>query len=202
MIIESAFMVDTELIAFFENEINKGIPIEFPEFLELDALQAVKIADLFASKALIKLPKREIDFFEWLKVHDFQVWEDLWGGEEDEPYVVGISFLPILADKLRGFPICDLVSSDNYYFTEECIIEEEAKLFRDSSQERFINGNKLTLEQAFIVEVCAEPIDIWRFAYRYKVDINKTKAMVEKMAEEKLILHVRDRNQLAGLIKI
>ena len=195
-------MNDLELINYFETEINKGLPIDFPEFLDIDPIQAIKISEKFAKRGLIRLPKREMQFFEWLKYQDYPVWEDLWGGDGEEPYIVGLSFLPLLVDKLRGFPICDLVECDNYYFTEECIIEEEGKLFRESSQNRFISGVKLTIEQAFVVEFCAAPIDIWHFCYRYSVDIAKMKHTILQMAEEKLLLHVKNREQLAGLIKI
>lgn len=184
---------------YFQN--NRIMQFDIFENCQLNDKEVLELAEKFASKGFLKIPEREERFFEWLKQNDEPVWRDLWGAESEEPYIVSFSFLPLLMDKSRGFPICDLIDCENYYFTEDCIITEEGKAFRDSAQERFLSGYKLTAAQALVVELCAFPIDIWRFAYRYGFKVDFAKNIVDELMKDKALAHLKKREEIADLIK-
>jgi len=167
----------------------------------LDEEMSNEIASFFNNNILIKLPEREIKFFEWLKENDPDVWHDLWGATDEIPYIVGISFLPLLIDKLTGFPICDLLETDNYYFTPEHIIEKEAKLFLESIQKRFKNNDELTLQQALMLQISVQPIDVWHFAYHYNTNLEATKKAAEELAADRMLLHLKNAEHLTTFIK-
>lgn len=120
--------------------------VVFPEEL-LSALTedlTKMLADDFGSRSLMRLPKAEIEYFEWLRREDPEIWEDLWELDEDngDPYVVSMKFLPVIMQKTRGFPICDLVNHDNYYFTEEHMVDKESKIMLESVQKRFLDRKR------------------------------------------------------------
>jgi len=175
------------------------IPEEMFEMLNVESSNL--IASYFNNNILIKLPRREIEFFEWLKENDRPVWEDLWGGTETEPYIVGISFLPLLIDKMTGFPICDLLDNDNYYFTNEHIVDKEAKIFLDSIKQRFEDKESLTLQQALMLHISVQPTDVWHFAYHFKTNLEATKHAARELAKDKMLVHLTDAEHLAPFIK-
>ncbi len=109
-------MTDKELINWCKEETKEKKYIKFPEelFISLTLPQAKLIAKKFGSNTLIMLPEKEINFFNWLKEEDPEVWNDLWSENTiDEPYTIAIGFLPMLLEQKRGFPICDLLKCDN-----------------------------------------------------------------------------------------
>lgn len=197
-------MSDNEIVNWFEKQAQSSRYIIIPQdvFDSITFEQSELIMRHFAHTALMLLPKREIEFFEWLKVHEESVWTDLWADAADEPYVVGVSFLSKLI-KLpdRGFPICDLINNDNYYFSVSHMIDEEAKAFLESSRLRLLAKEKLTVAQLLAVEIAENPIDIWHFAYKYKLSISPVKQTVAQMVEDKVLIHFPDASHLANFIE-
>jgi hypothetical protein len=196
-------MTDKELIDWFTAESGSSRYVRIPEdvFNSMDEDQARMLASHFSHSMLMLLPQREISFFEWLREKDFQVWDDLWGGVEEEPYVVGLSFLPLLLDKTRGFPICDLLTTDNYYFADAHFASEESKMLLESVQERFLKKEALTVAQTLMLEISVGPIDIWHFAYKYGIQLDAAKKAVSDLVDEKILFHFRNAEQLAGFIE-
>ncbi len=167
----------------------------------LDVNLANEVATYFNNNILLKLPEREIRFFEWLKENDEEVWNDLWVQADEEHYVVGISFLPLLIDKLTGFPICDLMETDNYYFTKEHIVDKEAKLFLESIHQRFKAKKQLSLQQALMLQISVQPTDVWHFAYHFKTNLNATKAAIAELVADKMLIHITNAEHLVAFIK-
>ncbi len=192
-----------EAINWFTNQDSNNKYLTIPEdiYLSIDNQTAHQIAELFNGKFLIKFPEREIKFFEWLKKEDISVWNDLWANSEEDLYFASISFLPVLIDKSIGFPICDLLDNDNYFFTPEHIDGAEAKMFVDSIMERFMRRDSLTLGQSLLLNISAMPTDIWHFAYNNNVALEKVKLAVQELIDENLILHLTEAEHLAGFIK-
>ncbi|ROL61367.1 hypothetical protein D9V86_06135 [Bacteroidetes/Chlorobi group bacterium ChocPot_Mid] len=194
-------MTDKEVINWCEDHLAKNDYLSFPEEM-LDVLSDGNIQaviDKYGTKYLMKMPQSEVQFFEWLKINDLMVWKDLWEGEE-EPYLVAVNFLPLLLSKIRGFPICDLLDNDNYFFTDEHLISDEAKLMRETVRQMYMDHKQLTVEQALILEISIEPIDIWRYAYRYNLSVERAKKAVQNLVGEKMLLHIKDAEQLSGFI--
>lgn len=192
-----------EIISWFDNEAKDNRLVAIPEeiFAEIDIKLANKIADKHKSKVLIKLPTYEIEFFEWLKESDNIIWLDLWENSKEEEYFVGCSFLPVLIEnEERGFPICDLLNNDNYYFSMQHMVDEESKAMIESVTNRFRNGEKLTIEHLLVLEISLGPIDLWHFCYKYKQDIKRVKSAVENLVEDNVLVHLKKAEYLAPLI--
>jgi len=196
-------MTSEEVLAWFSNLDSNNMYLIIPEdvYQSIDNQAAHQIAELFNGKFLIKFPEREINFFEWLKKEDIAVWNDLWANSEEDLYFASISFLPVLIDKSIGFPICDLLENDNYFFTPEHIDGAEAKMFVDSIMERFMRRDSLTLGQSLLLNISAMPTDIWHFAYNNNVALEKVKLAVKELIDENLLLHLTEAEHLAGFIK-
>ena len=156
-------MTDKEkILKWCENPDLRGSYLDIPqEIIDLlDTESAETVAEFFNHNKLIKLPAHEIEFFDWLKKNDLEVWNDLWEDEQEEPYIVSVSLLPLLIDKSKGFPICDLLQTTNYYFTNEHIAGKEALLFLESIKERVKEGGELTPAQELFLEISEGPVDI------------------------------------------
>jgi hypothetical protein len=197
-------MTDPELIEWFETESLGKNYIILPEYIWglMDEHTAAMVAERFAPRLLIQLPNWEIQFFEWLKENDNPVWVDLWGDNTELPYAVGVSFLPLLIDiNGRGFPICDLESNDNYYFTLDHAVDEESKVMLESSRDRLLAKKSLSIAQLLTVEISLAPIDIWHFAYKYQKTIDEAKAAVLSLVEDKVLVHLKDAEHLDGFIR-
>lgn len=197
-------MPKQELIQWFRSEKQKSnsvlrIPDEIFEMLDIDT--ARQIVKEIGEDTLLYLPKHEIQFFEWLKSADGNVWNDLWAGVSEEPYVVSISFLPLLIDRFRGFPICDLMANDNYYFTQEFIVWKTAQLILDGIRERFLRRESLTIAQQLLLEISIHPIDIWHFAYHYRFKLEDVKSAVNELVEDNLLVHFKKAEELADFIQ-
>ncbi|MCX6156104.1 MAG: hypothetical protein NT007_18300 [Candidatus Kapabacteria bacterium] len=163
--------------------------------------QANIISKEFSSSMLIKLPPEEISFFDWLKVHDYPVWLDLWDGADEDIYRVGVAFIPLLILKNgRGFPICDLLQNDNYFFTQHHLLTDESKMVLESSKEIILAKRKLTAAQALVLEISIAPLDIWHFAYRHQISIEKAKAAVRELIDDNAIVHQTRADELAEFI--
>lgn len=198
-----------EDITEFFNKLAKGKNyIIFPEELieKLTEQHAIIIRDYLETVQLFRLPKSEVQFFEWLKENDIEVWNDLWkldnpeesSDDEDKvDYLVSKIFLPVILKKDgRGFPICDLVTTDNYYFTPHQLADEESKIFVESSKERFLKKEILTTAQLLAIEISMGDIDIWHFAYKHNMELSKAKKAVADLVEDGVLVHLKESEHL------
>jgi hypothetical protein len=183
-----------------ENKNSQGV-IEFPKeiFDKLDLSQAYAVSKYFAGTTFFKLPYFEIEFYEWLKINDGTVWDDLWNIEGEEPYLVSIVHLPALLARDRGFIICDLVDNDNYYFSTLHLPDKEATYLADSIKQRFLNKEQLTAAQTLLMEITLAPIDIWHFAYKYNISVQRAKDSVKQLVDDGVLVHLTTAEYIAGL---
>lgn len=197
-------MEEQEIIKWITAQDDNKSFIVIPEemFDKLDLENAKFICGFLNNNRMMKLPEREIRFFEWLKIHDPKVWEDIWFESEEEPYIVGVGLLPQLIDKLTGFPICELQFEDNYYFTVNHIVDKEAHLFLESIKTRFLDKKELTLQQLLLLQISMQPTDIWHFAYHFNQDLNQSKHAIKSLAQDKMIVHLTNSDHLAAFIDL
>lgn len=179
---------------------NHFIELSDEVFQALNIEMAEALAKRYGASHLIKLPLREIKFFEWLYENDIEIWKDLWGNTEEEPYIVGMSFLPVLLDKMRGYPICDLMNNENYYFTSSHIVDKESEILLESAKTRFMNNEELTIAQLLILQISVSPTDIWHFAYNFNIDLNEAKKAVDDLVQDNALVHLKDAEHLAPFI--
>lgn len=196
-----------EIILSIEQQISqsdKNTIIEFNEetLSYLNQENAIQLIRTFGSSLLIKLPPKEIAFFEWLKAEHGNIWVDLWETQDSEmKYIVSLSFLPLLLDPVRGFPICDLRSNNNYYFTPAHLIGNEITFFVEAVKERFLQKESLTIAQLLALEISMSPIDIWRFSYHHGLDIIAVKKAVEQLKEDSMLMHCMSHEELAEYVE-
>lgn len=177
--------------------------LEIPDFIydEIEQSQAQFLADFYSNDTLFRLPGKEVIFFEWLKENDIDVWTDLWNDELNSPYIISLSFLPLLKrNGYRGFPICDLVTQTNYYFAPAHLADKESELFVESAKTIFMNKQPMTLPQLLAMEISLEPIDIWHFAYKHNVSIADAKKAVHDLVNDELLVHLKDAEHLSTFI--
>ena len=156
------------------------------EIADLTREQAEELVALYGATTLITLPRKEREFFAWLRQHDEPIWNDLWGADE-EPYRVSLGYLPDLLPNRRGFLICDLVDHPNVFFTVDNITTEDGAPFLDAAMEVIKSERMLSMDQAFVVEVWRAPIDQWRFAYMYRQPLEEVKKMVQWLVAEQIL---------------
>ena len=132
------------------------------------------------------------------------VWKDLWEGEPDAPYLISLSFLADFADSndKGAFLICDLQSTDNYYFTPDMLLEKESTDFVSAVRDRFLSGGTMTVEQALTVEISAGPMDIWHFSYLRGVDLQRAKKAVASLVEDRIVVHVPKAEHLSSFFDV
>lgn len=198
-------MSNEELIEYCQQSIEARNFILFEDdvFAEITSEQASMLARRYAHDTLMMLPRYEIEFFEWLRQEDEQVWLDLWGDETVEPYLVGMYFLPRLVDRNgRGFPICDLIDNDNFFFTLAQMQDDEGKAIIEVARNRFENKEKLTIAQLLALEISLSPIDIWHFAYKYSIPLSDAKKAVAELVEDHALVHITNAEHLARFIDV
>lgn len=166
--------------------------------LRLDQTQV--IIDKFHGKALIKIPATEIEFFEWLKSNDPQVWDDLWEDEEDV-YLVSIDLLPQFIEGGQRFPICDLVDQPNYWFNARHIKPKGMEAL-ENIVSKLEAKQKLKLAEAFLLELSMAPTDIWHFCFDRKMSISRMRNVVEELVYNGWLVHLPDREDLVKYIDI
>ena len=164
-------------------------PVTFKELQteELAALtkeQAEELTTLFGYNTMIRLPEKEREFFDWLYEQDRPVWTDLWNQEDERRYFVSMAHLTSFLPGQRGFPICDLVNQENFFFTQEEITENDGKIFVERALDIIAEKEQLSMDQAFVVEVWRGPIDQWRFAWMYNLPLDEVKNMVRWLIKE------------------
>ena len=169
------------------------------EISNLTTKSIEEIEKAFKGYGLLKLPPKEIAFFEWLKENDENVWDDLWE-IDDEPYNVSIEFLHHFINDENGFPICDLGNEDNYWFSVKHIKPKGKQNF-ESINMKLKNRQKLTIEELLLYEIVQSSIDIWHFCFRYKIDLNKAKGLVAELHKNDILVHLTDRDDLIKYIE-
>lgn len=193
-----------KIIDWCEAKMQNNDFVTLPEevFQNLEKQDSEYISELLKDRVLIKLPEKEIRFFEWLKENDHHVWNDLWADDElHKPYVVGINLLPVLIYReKRGYPICDLESTSNYYFTETHMQDEESKVIIDTAYEKLKNKEDLNNVQLLALEIKSQPTDIWHFAYKYDLEIDYAKSLVHALVEDNALVHLKDSEYISPFI--
>ena len=173
-----------------------------PEILSsLSIDDAKEIITQVGSTYLMRLPEKEIAFFEWLKEYHPLVWNDLWGNDEEEyKYTVGLELLPLMLDPVRGFPICDLVTQENYYFVPDHLIGDEITFYLDAVKERYIKQETVTVAQLLVLEISMAPIDAWRFSYHHRIEMERVLKAIKELKEEGMLLHLGKADDLADFV--
>ena len=177
----------------------------FIKFNQADLKQIKKrdaqaIEKHFHGRAMMELPSEEIDFFVWLKENDPLVWDDLWKNEE-EPYRVSLAFLHHFIGNGNGFPICDLIDVDNYWFHSQHI-KPKALEKMDEIQQKLDSKRSLSFEEGILIEIARGSLDLWHFCYRYKLPLVVAKKKIETMHREDLLVHLNDRDDLVKYLDI
>ena len=196
-------MTDNELIDWCKSQVITDHVIDIPDnmFALINEDQAKLILNFFTTNTLFKLPQSEINFFEWLRENEESVWDDLWKDEVNPPYFVSLIFLPIIVKGgYRGFPICDLLNNENHYFVPAHLAERDSEIFLESSKTRFLNKETLTVPQLLTIEISMNPIDIWHFAYKHKIEIAEAKKAVASLANDELLVHLKEAEHIANFI--
>lgn len=192
-------------IDFANAELKEKQFVTFPEelFINTSVQEASEIVSNLDPNALMLLPKKEIAFFEWLKVADFKVWQDLWDDDSMPEYVVSISFLPLLVyqSNFNGFPICDLMYNDNYYFTIGMMDADHSQTVLEAAKARFEQNLRLDLHQILALEIAFNSIDIWHFANKYHVPLQDAKLALEILIQDKAIKHYKKAEEVAKFIQ-
>lgn len=192
-----------DLINQYINE-NSILIIPDNDLKELTEDEIDHIINSELSPSLFKLPKFEIDFFEWLKEIDETIWNDLWKKDDlsQQPYVVSMFFFDkILKSVDRGFPICDLLENDNYFFVPSHVSQDQSKVYIEIAKRKLKESSRMTLKELLLLEISTEAIDIWHFAYKYKLDLDKIKSTVTELREEGSLVHLRKSEDLASYIE-
>ena len=191
---------------FIENcyksiEENSYISFTVQEFSLLNESAILEILNVFSGKYMFRLPENEIQFFEWLKQNDLAVWNDIWCDDIAAPYLVSIDLLPVVLNlDGRGFPICDLQTVDNYYFTIDNMVDNESKIIIEASQNLFRNKKKLTPTQMLALEISIAPIDIWHFAYKHKIALETAKEAVDLLVADNALVHLKEAEYIAPFV--
>jgi hypothetical protein len=191
-----------EILIQKEQQLQQNGYLEFDqqELSVMDAETAGKIMDHFHGVALMRLPQVEIDFFEWLKNEDSDVWDDLWADEENT-YLVSIDLLSCFVADANGFPICDLINQPNYWFSPKHIKPKGNEKF-PLIEEKLDADKNLTVDEALLLEIMQSALDIWHFCYKYNYPVQKAKQIVRAMHREDLLVHLPEREDLVKYIEM
>lgn len=168
----------------------------------IDSTIATAIASEFGHSHTVLLPEKELRFFEHLRAADEAVWRDLWADSGETLYRVGAAYMPLLVEPRRGFPICDLVNCDNYYFTKEHLIGEESMVMLETARNLFHARKQLSLAQWLVLEISTDPLDIWRFAYLFNISVQDAKNVVARLVEDNAIIHLTESEHLAPFVRL
>jgi hypothetical protein len=199
-------MTTEALIMRAEAAVNTGGILTFSEdeLATLTTEQVDALRTSYGSRLLMRLPEHEIVFQEWLKTQDPAAWRDLWENAETPDYAVSLAFLPEFAGTGNdgAFLICDLQSTDNYFFTPDMLLDKESADYVEAVRTRFLAGGSLSPEQALTVEISAGPMDIWHFAFRRGVDLERAKRAVASLVEDRIVVHVPKADHLSSFFDV
>jgi hypothetical protein len=190
------------LIAAKEKQLDAEGYIQFSQ-ADLKAMtkeDAIKIEEHFHGRAIMALPVEEIDFFKWLQENDPAVWDDLWKDVE-KPYHISLDFLHHFILNGNGFPICDLINVDNYWFHSRHI-KPKALEKMDEIQQKLEGKGSLSFEEGLLVEIARGSVDLWHFCYRYKLPLIVAKKKIEIMHRDDLLVHLKDREDLVKYLDV
>jgi hypothetical protein len=191
-----------ELIKIKEIQFNSVGYLQFSRE-ELERLNEQEVGALenhFRGHTMMLLPDSEIRFFEWLKEMDYSVWDDLWRDQENV-YRVSIDFLHHFLPQKNGFPICDLIEQENFWFSVRHIKPKGREVF-DRIKEKLNSHTKFSFEEALLYEIALGSIDIWHFCYRYTYPVQVAKQKVLQMHNDDLLVHLGKREDLVGYLDI
>ena len=192
-----------ELIQSLEDQmidsVIRIINISDEQIAALTPSDIIEMKNHFGGNTFMKLPEKEILFFEWLKKEDPDVWLDLWSNEE-EAYIVSTLFLNQLTADANGFPICDLIRNDNYFFTERHIKIPDGVAALQEAIQKITSHKTLTVGEALLYEAYCAPIDIWRFAYRHHIPLQSAKNAVDTLDHAALLVHLTKSEDLIDYI--
>ena len=165
----------------------------------LSAEEVQALIERYGTTTLLRLPESEQRFFHWLKEHDRAVYDDLWG--EDEDLVVTFAHLDALRKGDHGIVICDLESEANYFFTFKHLKPHGLKTanFVLAMAE---SNKELSIGEALLFEIMVGPIDIWHFAYKYNVPLERAKKAVDLLCEHEILVHLTDRESLVRYLEL
>lgn len=199
-------MKNKEIVDFFEQFVDGDSCLIIPDevFNKMSPEYGIVIVEEFKKTQIMKLPKYEILFFEWLKENDINVWNDIWLEDNpvESPYIISIAFLPQLLEKDgRGFPVCDLVNQDNYYFSNRHMVDDESTMLIESVKNRFVAKEKLTIAQLLALEISMGDIDIWHFAYKHKIDLKEAKLAVFELVNDNVLVHLKASEHLSTFLE-
>ncbi|MCS6807292.1 MAG: hypothetical protein RML40_00525 [Bacteroidota bacterium] len=174
-------------------------------FWRITRTQAQEIVAHFGASVFLRLPESECHFFEWLKHVDYDVWSDLWDtdipeGESNEPYLVSLGLLPEMVHESRGFPICDLITQTNFFFSIKSFNAEEIKPVIDAILQRIEDKHELSMKEILLMEIRRAPIDIWRFAYFYRLPVAEVKQMIIEFVDDGLLRHASSREDISDVL--
>lgn len=180
------------------------IPDEF--FWKISKEQAQELAAAFGTTVFLRLPESERKFFEWLRRTEPEVWQDLWGmdipdGESEEPYLVGMGLLPEMLHEARGFPICDLTTQANFFFSIKNFHAEEIKPVIDAILQRMEDKVDVSPKELFLMEIRRAPIDVWRFAYFYRLPVADVKRLAAELVEDGLLRYASSREEMSDFLE-
>jgi len=100
----------------------------------------------------------------------------------------------------RGLPICDLQTTDNYFFSIDNMVDEESKIIIEVAEELCRQNKPLTIPQLLAFEISFEPIDIWHFAYKHKIELGVAKNAVEQLVNDGALVHLKEYEYLIPFI--
>jgi hypothetical protein len=181
-------------------EVDGYIQFSSKDLLNMSVKEAQVLEAHFHGRAMMALPSEEIEFFKWLHENDPAVWDDLWKNEE-EPYRVSVDFLHHFIQNGNGFPICDLINVDNYWFHSRHL-KPKALEKMDEIQQKLNSKKSLSFEEGILVEIARGSLDLWHFCYRYNLPVYVAKRKIEEMHKEDLLVHLKDREDLVKYLDV
>jgi hypothetical protein len=170
-----------------------ALMISDAELATLTDDDARTLLDRHGSHVLMRLPPSEQAFFAWLRENDPEVWNDLWADDPD--LMVSLDFLIPLREGDRGFMICELEQTPNYFFTERHIKPEGIEVL-ESIFRRIREGAEISIAEGLLFEIVQRPIDLWRFCFKHQVSISAAKRAVRQLVEHGWLVHLPNRDDL------
>jgi hypothetical protein len=213
-------MTTQELIAYVRDHAQEQATmsqsiVEIPDeiFWTIGREQAKELAATFGTTVFLRLPLSERKFFTWLREAEPLVWEDLWAmdfpedfalsapASDEDRYLVGIGLLEEMVYEARGFPICDLTTQPNFFFSIKNFNAEEIKPLVDAVLQRMEDKIEMSVKEILLMEIRRAPIDVWRFAYFYRVPVEQVKAAALDLVEDGLMRYAGTREEMSDFLE-
>jgi len=188
-----------ELDARIDADAKKILRFSDKELAAMSFEDANAVIAHFSGQVLMQLPQQEIQFFKWVKTNDPEVWQEMWG--DGAPYAVSIAFLQSFVGDAYGFPISDLDGEKNYYFHKGFIVDVEKERLINDLLKKTRDGEPLSMDNIFLLDIWLHPTDIWRFAYKYGYELDEVRTMIHRLVEQGFIIHPKKREEIADFIE-